>query len=91
MKKECKVLGFGKYPDKESGEMMIRVLISINSDHENYYGEMIPPAVFLKYDEELEKNLKFAIDNRDNAKVYYTTTDNIITGKTKVNAIFIEQ
>ena len=89
-KKECKVLGYGKYPDKETGEMMLRVLIGIKSDNEKYYGTMIAPAIFLKYDEQLEESLKYAIDNRDLVKAYYTTTDNIITGKTKVDAIYVE-
>ncbi|HIT12250.1 MAG TPA: hypothetical protein IAB58_05610 [Candidatus Pelethosoma merdigallinarum] len=89
-KKECKVFGYGKYPDKETGEMMLRVLIGIKSENEKYYGMMIAPAIFLKYDEQLEESLKYAIDNKNLTRTYYTTTDNIITGKTKVDAIYVE-
>lgn len=89
-KKECIILGFGKYPDKETGEMMLRILIGIDSKNDNYYGIMVAPAVFLKYEEDLENDLRLAIDNKDDTKSYYTTTDNIITGKTKVNALYVE-
>ena len=89
-KKECRVFGYGKYPDKETGEMMLRVLIGIKSENEKYYGMMIAPAIFLKYDEQLEESLKYAIDNKNLTRTYYTTTDNIITGKTKVDAIYVE-
>lgn len=89
MKKECFIIGFGSYAEKETGEMMLRILLGIKSNSENYIGMMVAPPVYLKYSEDLEENLKEAI-NDSNIKTYYTTTDNIITGKTKVDNIIFE-
>ena len=88
-KKECKVLGFGKCVIKDTGEAMLRILIGVQSNNENYTGLMVAPPVFLSYNENLERDLSMAIRN-ENIQTYYTTTDNIISGKTKVSSIFVE-
>lgn len=87
--KECKILGYGTFSEKETGEMMLRILIGVNSTSEKYVGLMVAPPVFLKYNEELEKDLKDYIEG-NYEKAYYKTTDNIITGKTKVVSIIVE-
>lgn len=89
MKKECIILGYGTYAEKETGEMMLRILIGIKSNSENYKGIMVAPPVYLKYDDILIDKLSEAIEDKS-IKTYYTTTDNIITGKTKVNDIIFE-
>lgn len=89
MKKECIIIGYGKYSEKDTGEIMLRILIGINSQSESYYGIQVAPPVYLPFNEVLEDNLKNAIDDRE-IKTYYTTTDNIISGKTKVNNIIFE-
>ena len=33
MKKECYIIGFGSYSEKETGEMMLRILIGIKSNN----------------------------------------------------------
>lgn len=85
MGKKCKILGFGEFTDKETGELMLRILISVTSNREKYYGRMVPPAIFFNYDEELKENLINSIKNENECE--YTTTDDIVTGKTKVNHI----
>ena len=85
--KKCKIIGFGKVVTKEENKEMLRIIIGINSISENYYGTMVT-AVFLDYDKNLEKDLEFAIDN--DIECEYTTTDNIMTGKTKVNKIIVK-
>lgn len=85
IKKKCKILGFGKFTDKETGELMIRILISVPSNREKYVGRMVPPALFFNYEDELKENLIYAIKN--DLECEYTTTDDIVTGKTKVNQI----
>ncbi len=87
--KECKILGFGKFTSKDDNEEMLRILIGIKSDKENYKGMMIAPPVYLKYDQLLERQLNSAITN-DSIKAKYETTDDIISGKTKVSKIIIE-
>ena len=82
-KKECKILGFGKCTLKETGEAKLRILIGVRSNNENYTGLMVAPPVFLDYNENLEKDLGKAVQD-ENIQTYYTTTDNIISGKTKV-------
>lgn len=84
MKKECKILGYHEVTIKESGEVMYRICISVESTKDKYVGnESI--YVFLPIDDELKETLDYAIEN--NSTAYYTTTDNIITGKTKVSNI----
>ena len=88
MKKECKILGFQECTVKDTGELMLRICISIKSNRENYYGDE-STFIFLPLSEELKNKLKMAIDDED-TQAYYTTTDNIISGKTKVNNIIVE-
>lgn len=85
--KKCKIIGFGKVVTKEENKEMLRIIIGINSISDNYYGTMVT-TVFLDYDKNLVKDLEFAIDN--DIECDYTTTDNIMTGKTKVNKIIVE-
>lgn len=90
MEKECIVLGFGDFENKETGEKMLRILLGIRSTNEKYKGIMVAPPVFLNYDEKLKNNLELYIeDNGENLEAFYTTTDNILTGKTKVSNIII--
>lgn len=89
--KVCKVLGYKVYDEKDenqklTGNKMFRIIITIDPKIDNFYGET-PVAVFLPYNEEFEKDLKKAINNDE--KCYYKTTDNIVTGKTKVTSIII--
>lgn len=88
MKKECKILGFQECTVKDTGELMLRICMSVKSNRDNYYGDEAT-FIFLPLDEELKENLKLAIDDEE-VNTYYTTTDNIISGKTKVNSIIIE-
>lgn len=81
-KKECTIIGFGKYKEKEEQKDMLRIIIGVESTSENYTGLMIV-AVHLDYTRELENNLKDAIKSGEMIK--YTTTDNIVSGKTRVN------
>lgn len=82
IEKKCKILGFGEFTDKETGELMLRILISVPSNRKNYYGRMVPKAVFLNYDDEVKEKLIKSIDNDLECK--YMTTDDIVTGLTKV-------
>ena len=85
--KECKIIGYGKFKEKETQEDMFRIVIGIDSTSENYKGTMITTA-FLPYDQDLEDELDYAIKN--NKKANYETTDNIITGKTKISKITVK-
>lgn len=90
MEKECIILGFGDYENKETGEKLLRILIGVDSISDKYKGIMVAPAVFLNYDEELKDKLtEYIEDKGENLKAYYKTTDNILTGKTKVSDIII--
>lgn len=84
--KKCKIVGFGKVTTKEEQKEMLRIIIGVDSISDNYYGTMVT-TVFLDYDKNMEKELEFAIDN--DIECEYTTTDNIMTGKTKVNKIIV--
>lgn len=88
MKKECKILGFQECTVKDTGELMLRICMSIKSNRDNYYGDE-STFIFLPLSEKLKSDLKLAIDD-DSVSAYYTTTDNIISGKTKVNDIIVE-
>lgn len=80
--KKCKIIGYGKYTDKENGQLMLRILVCIDSNKDNYYGKMIPPALFFECNDDLDNHLKKAIDNED--YVYYESTDDIITNSSKI-------
>ena len=86
--KECEIFGYGKFKDKDTQEEMLRIVIGIDSRNDNYVGTMITTA-FLPYDKDLEDDLDYAIKN--NKKASYETTDNIITGKTKVSKITVNR
>lgn len=91
MKKECIILGYAPYEEKETLKKMLRILIGTNSDKENYKGIMVAPPVYLDYKEELVNLLNAYLDDESKqVKAYYKTTDNIFTGKTKVSDIIIE-
>lgn len=80
-KNKCKVLGFKQYTDKNSGEEMVRIIITVENDDEEYTG-LVPVCVFLKQENNILYNLKNAYNEKKD--VYYKTRENIATGKTKV-------
>ena len=82
--KKCKIIGYGKFEDKETKEEMLRIVIGIPSNNDKYIGTMTT-TVFLEYSEQLEHELNEAL-NLDSV-VYYQTSDNIITGKTKITKL----
>ena len=84
--KKCKIIGYGKFEEKETKEEMLRIAIGIPSISDKYIGTMTT-TVFLEYSKQLEEELKEAIDK--NLEVYYQTSDNIITGKTKITKLEI--
>ena len=84
--KNCQILGYGKYTEKETNNEMIRIVVGIDSTSENYTGTMVTTA-FLEYSKDLEDELNYAI--KTGAAASYQTTDNIITGKTKINKIIV--
>lgn len=86
--KECTIIGYGKYTEKEEKKEMLRVIIGIDSISEKYKGIMVAP-VHLEYNEKLERNLDMAIKTGE--IVNYTTTDNIISGKTKVSSLIFKE
>lgn len=88
MKKECKVLGYHEVTIKETGELMYRICISVKGTKDKYVGNEAV-YVFLPIDEELKETLDYAI--KYDCVAYYTTTDNIITGKTKVSNIILDE
>lgn len=90
-KKECKITGFRQYDEKDenkkpTGNKMLRIEIRIKPNIKDYYGEK-GVVIFLPYNEEFEKDLKKAYDQ--NLICEYKTTDNIVTGTTKVTNIII--
>ena len=85
----CKIIGYGSYTDKETGELKLRINISVDSIYENYYGQMLT-TVFLSQDDELESNLRNAIDQKLN--IEYITKINIITKKADITGfIFLNE
>ena len=44
--KECEILGYGTFADKETGEALLRILIGIKSKSDKYVGTMVAPPVF---------------------------------------------
>lgn len=86
--KECQIIGFGTYNDKETQEKKIRVVLGVDKKRENYYG-LSPAVAFLDYTMPLENNLKEYL--KDNTKkAFYTTEEDITTNKTKVVDIVIK-
>ena len=77
----CKILGYGSYTDKETGELKLRINISVDSIYENYYGQLLT-TVFLPQNDELESDLRYAIDNKFN--IEYITKINVITKKVEI-------
>ena len=86
--KKCEILGFGQYEDKETHDQKLRILLGVDSTNEKYTGLQIATA-FLDYDSQLERNLKGYFEDKEELQAYYETTDNIVTGKTKVSKIHI--
>ena len=85
----CKILGYGSYTDKETGELKLRINISVDSIYENYYGQMLT-TVFLPQNDELESNLRNAIDQK--LDIEYITKINIITKKADITGfIFLNE
>ena len=80
--RKCKLIGFSKFAEKETGVMKLRVVVGIESISENYKGIMVVPAVFLDYTEQLYELLNKALNNECN--IEYVTRENIITVKTKI-------
>lgn len=87
-KKECKIIGYGGYADKETGELRFRICMCVDGTNEKYNGQ-VAVFVFLPQTDELESKLKRALSN-PNTKHYYTTEENIATGKTKVKEIYVD-
>lgn len=77
----CKILGYGSYTDKETGELKLRINISVDSIYENYYGQLLT-TVFLPQNDELESDLRYVIDNKLN--IEYITKINVITKKVEI-------
>ncbi len=85
--KQCTIIGYGKYKKKETQEEMLRIIIGVDSISENYVGTMVV-AVHMDYNKDLEEDLKKAIETGE--IVEYTTTDNIVSGTTKVNKLIFQ-
>ena len=85
--KQCTIIGYGKYKKKETQEEMLRIIIGVDSISENYVGTMVV-AVHMDYNKDLEEDLKKAIETGE--MVEYTTTDNIVSGTTKVNKLIFQ-
>ena len=66
---------------------MLRIIIGVDSISENYVGTMVV-AVHMDYNKDLEEDLKKAIETGE--IVEYTTTDNIVSGTTKVNKLIFQ-
>lgn len=77
----CKIIGYGSYTDKETGELKLRINISVDSIYENYYGQLLT-TVFLPQNDELESNLKYVIDNK--LSIEYITKINVVTKKVEI-------
>ena len=82
--KKCKIIGYGKVTTKETKEEMLRIVIGIPSISDKYIGTMTT-VVFLEYSKQLEEELQEAIEK--NLEVYYQTSDNIISGTTKITKL----
>ena len=69
--KECYIIGYKPCQNKETKENLLRIIIEIKSQDEKLIGNN---AIICFLNEAIENN----------TKVYYETTDNIETGKTKI-------
>ena len=87
--KECEILGYGTYVDKETQENMFRIVIAYDPKKEKYFGLQPAPA-FLNFDSQLETQLNLYLKNKNNYKAYYETTGDI-GSKTQVSKIIIEE
>ena len=85
--KKCKILGYMPWNNKETHEELLRICISIKSDDDRYFGDKAT-YILLSYNSELENRIKGYI-NKEYNNAYYKTTDDIISGKTKVTEIVI--
>lgn len=87
--KECEILGYQQCTVKDSQEEMLRICMAIKSSREKFIGKE-SVYIFLPYSKFLETKLNdYVLGNPQNKTAYYRTTDNIITGKTKVSEIVI--
>lgn len=77
----CKIIGYGSYTDKETGELKLRINISVDSIYENYYGQLLT-TVFLPQNDELESDLRNAINQK--IDVEYITKINVVTKKVEI-------
>lgn len=77
----CKILGYGSYTDKETGELKLRINISVDSIYDNYYGQLLT-TVFLSQDDDLEFSLRSAINQK--IDVEYITKINVVTKKVEI-------
>ena len=85
---KCDIIGYSQVKIKDTGEEMFRICIAIDSTKENYIGKE-SLYIFLSNDDDLKYNL----DNYLNGllhKCYYETTNNILSGKTKVTKLVFE-
>lgn len=90
MEKECEIIGFGTYNDKETQEKKIRVILGVDRKRENYWG-LTPAVAFLDHTTILENKLiEYKQDITKTKKAYYETEEDITTGKTKVVNIIIK-
>ena len=87
--KNCKILGFGSYTDKETQEQKLRIVIAYDSKNEKYYGLSVA-AAFLDYDSLLERQLKNYINEESKYKAMYEVSSDIGT-KTKITKIEISE
>lgn len=86
--KKCRILGYQRCTVKETKEDMYRICMCVDSERENYIGEEAL-YIFLPIDTILEKNLNNYL-NGSLKNAYYKSTDNIITGKTKVSELIFD-
>lgn len=77
----CKIIGYGSYTDKETGELKLRINISVDSIYDNYYGQLLT-TVFLPQDDDLEFSLRSAINQK--IDVEYITKINVVTKKVEI-------
>lgn len=82
--KTCTVIGYNDYIQKETNEKFLRILVGIDPKSDKFKGLSVI-LVYLPYTEELKQDLDLSIDN--GLMCEYTTTDNILTGKTKISTL----
>lgn len=83
--KECKVIGYQECTIKDTHEEMLRICLQIKSSRENYVGDE-SVYIFLPNEEKLKSDIEKYL-NKEYFKCTYETTDNIVTGKTKVSKL----